>query len=740
VLGERVRSGELSAEAAVTELRYARAEKLWKIALSENPELRNLAFEKRDELVGSFARLERQRLKDNATDILVRHFAQMPQGAEGEMRVLRGEIGKRRGHIALRKLFHRAGTAIQRIKPVLLMSPISVAQFLPPGTVSFDLLVIDEASQVRPEDALGAIARARQIVVVGDNKQLPPSSFFDRLLADGEDDGGDEDETDLLGGAAPIGSLESILSLCEARGLSGRMLKWHYRSRDPSLIRVSNAEFYDHGLVLPPSPLQKDPAYGLSFTRVDGVYDRGGRRDNRIEGEAIVSRVARHARENPSHSLGVVTFSSAQRNLVTELLEANRRRDSVLDAFLREGNKEDFFVKNIENVQGDERDVILISVGYGPSVAGGRLNSMTFGPVNSEGGERRLNVLFTRARVRCEVFASFDPEDIDFSRTSSAGPRILRRFLDFAKNGHLEESAPTGEDADSPFEEDVASAIRNYGFLVDAQVGSSGFRIDLGVRHPDKPGAYLLAVECDGATYHSALWARERDRLRQDVLEHLGWRFHRIWSTDWFYNRPAEMERLRTILFETKKLSENGLKIDGANIARIVESEPDPPEPTEFELPPPVIRRAPPYRRAVFPIRHALEPHEAPVSLLADLTQKIVDAEGPIHFEEVVRRVAASFGREKAGSRIVAATRNALAKAALGNADLTTDGAFWFTSGQAMTPPVRDRCSDDDGPRRQCGGIGWRLGAGRSSPSRLPASWLGVAGKNRGRFVTEGPT
>jgi restriction endonuclease-like protein/uncharacterized protein DUF3320 len=214
------------------------------------------------------------------------------------------------------------------------------------------------------------------------------------------------------------------------------------------------------------------------------------------------------------------------------------------------------------------------------------------------------------------------------------------------------------------------------------------------VRHPDNPGAYILAVECDGATYHSALWARERDRLRQDVLEHLGWRFHRIWSTDWFYNRPAEMERLRTILFEAKTLSENGLKIDGANIARLVESEPDPQLPTEFELPPPVVRHAPRYRRAVFPVRHALEPHEAPVSLIADLTQKIINAEGPIHFEEVVRRVAASFGREKAGSRIVAATRNALAKAALGNADLITDGAFWFTSGQAMTPPVRDRSAE----------------------------------------------
>ena len=316
--------------------------------------------------------------------------------------------------------------------------------------------------------------------------------------------------------------MESILTLSEARGLPNRLLKWHYRSRDPSLIEVSNREFYQSDLVLPPTPLQKDRQYGLSFTRIDGIYDKGRKRDNRKEGEAIIDRVAEHARLEPSQSLGIVTFSFAQRNLITDLLETRRRTDPTLDAFLREGQAEDLFVKNIENVQGDERDVILVSVGYGPSVPGGRLNSMSFGPINAEGGERRLNVLFTRARIRCEVFASFDPADIDLSRTTAEGPRILRRFLEFAKNGRLDDSAPTGEDADSPFEEDVANVVRGYGFLADPQVGSAGFRIDLGIRHPDKPGAYILAIECDGAAYHSALWARERDRLRQDVLEQLG--------------------------------------------------------------------------------------------------------------------------------------------------------------------------------------------------------------------------
>lgn len=697
VLADRMRAGELDGAAAAIELRFARAERLWRIALDGSSVLRDLTTTRRHDLVGTFATLERERLSQNATDILARHLAQVPQGAQGEMRVIRGEIGKKRGHLAIRRLFERAGTAVQRIKPVLLMSPISVAQYLPPGALSFDLLVIDEASQVRPEDALGAIARANQIVVVGDKKQLPPSSFFDRVLADEEDDKEGDDEylgPDLLGGAAKLGSMESILTLCEARGLGARMLKWHYRSRDPSLIEVSNREFYENGLVLPPSPLQEDPAYGLCFNRVDGVYDKGGKRDNRKEGQAIVTRISEHAKSHPTLSIGIVTFSFAQRNLITELLELARRGDAVLDAFMREGQSEDIFVKNIENVQGDERDVILVSVGYGPATQGGKLSSMSFGPVNGEGGERRLNVLFTRARIRCEIFASFDPGDIDVSRTAGHGPRILKRFLEFAKNGRIEDGTPTGLDADTPFEADVADVIRSYGFLADPQVGSVGFRIDIGVRHPDKPGTYLLAVECDGATYHSALWARERDRLRQDVLEHLGWRFHRIWSTDWFYNRRAETERLRLALVAAREAAKEGIRINGANADRQKAVDVSEADSITFDIPEVVARQMPAYERAVFPVIARQEPHEVAVTTLADLAQRIVAAEGPIHLEETARRVAACFGKEKAGSRIISATKSALARAQSSNEDILSDGTFWFTRSQVEAPPVRDRSAE----------------------------------------------
>ncbi|WP_374944100.1 DUF3320 domain-containing protein [Sphingomonas sp.] len=709
-LAERIASGDLDASAAAIELKFARAEQLWNAALATNPALKDVATLDRHALVDDFTRLERARLKENVVSILAHHLAQLPQGAQGEMKVLRGEIGKKQQHMALRKLFLAAPAAIQRIKPVLLMSPISVAQFLTPGVVTFDLLVIDEASQVRPEDALGAIARSRQIVVVGDKKQLPPSSFFDRLLADGEgetdamdEEAAGEPAEDLLGNAAALGASESILTLCEARGLPGRMLQWHYRSRDPSLMHVSNAEFYDSALVLPPSPLEKDPAYGLIFTQVEGVYDRGGRRDNRREGEALVKRVAEHARRTPDLSLGIVTFSHAQKNTVTELLELARREDTALDAFLREGRAEDVFVKNIENVQGDERDVILITVCYGPTQPGGAMLGASFGPVNGEGGERRVNVLFTRARLRCEVFASFDPGQLDVSRASQPGPRILKRFLAYAKSGVVEQPVATGHQADTPFEEDVAEVIRSFGYLADPQVGSAGFRIDIGVRHPDRPGSYLLAVECDGATYHSALWARERDRLRQDVLEHLGWRFHRIWSTDWFYDRRRQMERLRAALDAARTAEQGEHVAGGANAAGadaggadggVIEPE-QVPRSEPIELPGIAGRTMPAYVRAQPQAGVGIDPHEAPMHLLVPLVREVVTVEGPIHIDEVACRIAAAFGKKRTGRRVLAATHQALVAARRSNPEIQSDGEdFWCTAGQAAEPPVRDRSAE----------------------------------------------
>ena len=685
---------------ATNEFNYACAESRWNHATSSLPELGRVASLDRHDLVKFFMKLDKRHSDDVQISIKSRHLEQLPKGAAGEMGVIRGEIGKKRRHLPIRRLISKAGVMIQRIKPVFLMSPISIAQFLPPKSLRFDLLVIDEASQVRPEDAIGAIARCNQIVVVGDQKQLPPTSFFNRLESDSQFEDEEDDEVSV----ARVTEMESILTLCEARGINQRMLEWHYRSRDPSLIRVSNKRFYESQLILPPSPEEGEEIYGMFFTKVPGVYaskgsGEGRPRTNKIEAEHIAGAVAEHARNNPSLSLGIVTFSKSQADMVTEILERDRRIDEVLNEFLREGRSEDFFVKNIENVQGDERDVIFVSVGYGPTVADGKLTSMRFGPINSDGGERRLNVLFTRARFRCRIFASFEPGDIDPNRVKRPGPEILQQYMQFAKTRRIDGAQPTDEIADNPFEEDVANVVHSLGFLADHQVGDSGFRIDLGIRHSDTPGRYILAVECDGATYHSALSARERDRHRQAVLELMGWKFHRIWSTDWFHRRKQEIDRLKSAMAMARSKS-GQVVISGANIddrtkeeyvaesnASIVSNE-------YQQAPPPPVIIVPKYAEATVHARSNFEPHETPTSQLAELATKVLDQEGPAHFDVVARRIAEAFGKSKTGTRIQSAVSRALKHAKLSSdTDLLEQDGFWLTRTQKENPPIRNRSS-----------------------------------------------
>ena len=690
----RLDDGRLAPESAADEFSYATAEARWNAARRALPDLNELAHCDRHNLAAQFRDLDKRRLEETQRLLRASHLQQLPKGAHGEMGFLLGEIAKKRRHLPIRKVIQRAGNMVQRIKPVFLMSPISIAQFLPPDTVTFDLLVIDEASQVRPEEALGAVARCRQIAVVGDQKQLPPTSFFDRIAKESEDDGDDEEI-----GTAGVTEMESILTACEAKGLNGGLLAWYYRSRDPSLIAVNNDEFYHRRLILPPSPVQDEGQYGLRLTRVSGVYSsrsRGGGRPgtNRVEAEEVVKRLSEHARIQANLSVGIIAFSKAQSDMVTEVLELARRQDYGLDAFLREDKMENVFVKNIENVQGDERDVILITVGYGPHEPGGRLISMNFGPVNSEGGERRLNVLFSRARFRCEVFCSFNPSDIDLSRTSRdrAGPRVLKRFLEFSESGQLHEAQPTGKEADSTFEEDVAHEIKKMAYDCDPQVGSAGFRIDLGVRHPDRPGRYILAVECDGARYHSALWARERDRLRQDVLEGMGWRFHRIWSTDWFHRRQHELGRLGRAL--EKANGGAGPSWIGSNAdrpTRLVEESPRPENGQALGT----SLSVPFYSRADTTFEGDSEtPQGAPIEELAELVRRIVELEGPIHEEEIGRRVSATFGLSRTGRRIREAVRRALGQASRDDG-LAVEGSFCMTKDQRRNPPVRDRSNEN---------------------------------------------
>ena len=441
------------------------------------------------------------------------------------------ELAKQRKHIPIRTLLSRAGVAIQQMQPCFMMSPISVAQFLEPEKLTFDILIIDEASQMRPEDALCAIARCAQIIVVGDPKQLPPSSFFDRL----ENSMDEEEKEDSV-------QSESILDLALSVFRPARRLRWHYRSRHGGLVAFSNKEFYNNELIVFPSPYEKHPDLGVKLIPVQGIY-RG--KVNIPEVMAIAEHAQDFMHRFLNLSLGIVTMNQAQRDLLSDEMDRVMACDPKCEAYRAkwEGTLEPFFIKNLENVQGDERGVIFISGVYGPKELG-QAPLQNFGPINQAQGHRRLNVLFTRAKYQVRFFSSLRPEDIRVSASSSWGVRALRAYLCYALTGRLEEAPQMGREPDSDFEIWVKEQLLLAGYQVDHQVGVSGFYLDLAVRHPDYPGIYLMGIECDGATYHSSRSARDRDRLRQEVLETLGWKIYRVWSTDWFRQPKNELQRM----------------------------------------------------------------------------------------------------------------------------------------------------------------------------------------------------
>jgi AAA domain len=442
------------------------AEALWRRATRDDPGLMAIDGALRSEHVTEFQDLDLRRIQTARQEVLARYLDGRPNGHQGAMGIIRAEIGKKRGHRAVRKLLLDAGVAVQRLKPVFLMSPLSVAQFIAPG-LTFDLLVIDEASQVAPEDALGVVARAKQIIVVGDHHQLPPTNFFKTVSA-----GGDEEDSEFSDTNATRPShYESILTLSRSRGMPERMLGWHYRSRHPSLIALSNEECYGGRLLLPPSPFVQTTEFGLSLVRTPrGFYDRGGTSRDLVQAEEVAKAIARHIKDHPNQSLGVACLSVQQRDAVDDMIDKAGLRAEV-EAFSPKNER--LFVKNLEAVQGDERDVIFISVGYGVAPDQSR-PFLQFGPVSREGGERRLNVLASRAREKCIVFSSITAADIP-ADSSVRGTRMLRALLHFAETGKLGAGTLNGGDFESPFEESVARVIREAGYSVHAQVGVSSF-------------------------------------------------------------------------------------------------------------------------------------------------------------------------------------------------------------------------------------------------------------------------
>ncbi|MGO4704113.1 DUF3320 domain-containing protein [Dyella sp. 2RAB6] len=680
----RLDDGRLAPHALSSAFEMAYFEAIYARMVRLVPDLARFDGATHGRLVQEFVTLDRQRIATASAEVVRAHYKNVPArdgGALGPLGILRGEIQKKKGHISLRKLVERAGPALRALKPVFMMSPLSVAQFLVPGAMEFDLLVMDEASQIQPVDALGAIARAKQVVVVGDPKQLPPTAFFAKMTASNEDE--DDD------GATAVADIESILGLFMARGLPTRMLRWHYRSRHQSLIAVSNCQFYENKLYIVPSPYTAQGGRGLRFHHIhDGLFDAGNKRNNLIEAKAVAQAIIAHARTYPKLSLGVAAFSAAQRRAIIDELEVLRRGLSPeVEAFFNAHRSEPFFVKNLENVQGDERDVIFISVGYGRSVPNGRV-PMRFGPLGTAGGERRLNVLISRAKQRCDVFASMTDEDIDPSYAAErAGVNAFRIFLHYARTGHLSMAEVTGRDHDSVFEAQVANALRTRGCQVQAQVGLAGFFIDLAVLDAERPGRFLLGIECDGAAYHSARSARDRDRLRQAILEEHGWTIHRIWSTDWF-QRPAEQLDVLVRRIEALKAEFDELRDDVALTEQLDAEAPyveretvtDEEDAAGFA----------PYEEVTLVRPHHLvgELHEVPQGVLTELVVQTVQVEGPVHRDHVITRMREAWGLKRAGGRIEDVVGRSI-EMAVSMGRITRSGEFLSTPD--CVPVPRDR-------------------------------------------------
>ena len=465
--------------------------------------------------------------------VRARLCAELPDRAEvgrsSGYGILKHELAKQRRHKPVRQLAEEMGSDFSALAPCMLMSPLSIAQYLPANQDLFDIVIFDEASQITPWDAVGSIARGKQLVLAGDDKQMPPTNFFSKGSATVDDD--------------MITDLDSILEECQGAGIPKRSLDWHYRSRHDSLIAFSNSRYYGNKLVTFPPPQTRESA--VEWRKVDAVYTKGAGQTNPGEAKAIVAEVVdRLAHVEPgAETLGVVTLNSQQQELIQDLLEMERKKSAKFDAHFAEELEEPVFVKNLETVQGDERDTIILGTTFGPTEPGSQKMSMNFGPLNRDGGERRLNVAITRARRDMMLFTSFDAGMIDLSRTGANAIRDLKHYIEFAAKGPkalAEAHQGSVGGTESPFEDAVKAMLERRGWTVRPQIGVSGFRIDLGIVHPDRPGDYLAGIECDGAMYHSALTARDRDQVRQAVLEGLGWNIVRIWSTDfWIDSGPA---------------------------------------------------------------------------------------------------------------------------------------------------------------------------------------------------------
>ena len=636
-----MRSG-LAAEQAAPVWHRAVSIALILFVVESEPALRQFRGSVFNETVRQFKELDAHLTELARTEIYCRLAAQVPDFTQAaanssEVGILQRAIRSGGRGISIRNLFEQIPTLLPKLCPCMLMSPLSVAQYLDPHRAPFDLVVFDEASQLPTCKAVGVLARGENAVIVGDPKQMPPTSFFTGNTVD-EENLEHED-------------LESILDDCLALNMPQSHLLWHYRSRHESLIAFSNREFYDNKLYTFPSA--DDQQRKVRLVPVEGWFDRGKTRQNMAEAQAIVAELSRRAHDprQAGYSVGVVTFNVQQQTLISDLLDEACKTDSTLETWAFE-SAEPLFIKNLENVQGDERDVILFSIGYGPDAQG--KVTMNFGPLNREGGWRRLNVAVSRARWEMIVFSTLQPEQINLSRTSAKGVAALKDFLNYAANGNLQETEVSASEhtAVHGIARDICDALAGQGWQTHCMVGHSQYRLDIGVVDPDHPGQYLLGILLDGSTYRDARTTRDRELAQQSILEGLGWNLHRIWTMDWLESRKKELARLLEHLQELKNAPpavQQPAPVPQPAPVRLA-AQPDLVAASEKESPQPPV-----YHAARLPL-YAMD---ADAFLDPSNRKRVLEAiattlaqEAPIRETLLIRRVAQSFGITRAGSRI----------------------------------------------------------------------------------------
>ena len=600
-----------------------------------NRDRHNQAIERFQQLEKEYLNLSQRYLRHHIIQRFPRLAGLLPGS---EMAILKREITKKKSHLPIRSLFQQIPHLLPTLKPCFLMSPISVAQYLSADSEPFDLIIFDEASQIETHDAIGAIARGKQLIVVGDNKQMPPTNFFGR-----------SDESVSSISEDDVEDLESILDEAIACRLPEQMLQWHYRSRHESLIEFSNKRYYNYQLNLFPAATRSRTDLGLQWHPIPKGYYQPGERVNRIEAQALVDYLLQQfERYHPDErSFGIITFSTPQQILIEQLLDKARKENPKLEPWFDANRLEYCFIKNLETVQGDERDEILFSICYAPQ-KNGRL-SMNFGPLNRLGGERRLNVAVTRARTALHIFSTLTADQIDLNRTNALAVRHLKDFLNYAAGfGDTANQDPRhSESFDSDFHRQVYDCLRQAGYQVECQVGCAEYRIDFAILDPNNSSRYVLGIECDGYNYHSAATVRDRDHARQAVLKRMGWKLYRVWSIDWYLDRSSAEQCLLDQVAQA--FTESPLEESKPEV--ILPPNPSPViDPPVFPDPDPVDRvEAPhslgrPYKKAILgeQVTHDIKEFysESANSTIDDYLRRLIDWEAPIGMREAAQRIS----------------------------------------------------------------------------------------------------